>query len=58
MNLGAVLEFSDMMILVMAFPNILGIYFLLPVVKRELDEYWVDLKAGKLKKFGKAASRA
>jgi AGCS family alanine or glycine:cation symporter len=42
----------------MAFPNILGIYFLLPVVRKELDEYWADYKAGRLKKYGKAANRA
>jgi len=58
MQLGSVIDFSDAMIFAMAFPNILGIYFLLPVVKKELDEYWADYKAGKLKKFGKAANRA
>jgi AGCS family alanine or glycine:cation symporter len=50
MQLGAVIDFSDAMIFAMAFPNLLGCYFLLPVVKRELDEYWADLKAGRLKK--------
>ncbi len=50
MQLGAVIGFSDAMILAMAFPNLLGVYFLLPVVKRELDEYWADLKAGRLQK--------
>mgnify|MGYP000122616613 CR=1 FL=1 len=29
---------------------LLGVYFLLPVVKRELNEYWDDLKAGRLQK--------
>jgi AGCS family alanine or glycine:cation symporter len=48
MQLGAVIGFSDAMILAMAFPNLLGVYFLLPVVKRELDSYWADLKAGRL----------
>ena len=57
MQLGAVINFSDAMIFAMAFPNVLGIYFLLPVVKKELDEYWADYKAGRLKKFGKAAIR-
>lgn len=52
MQLGAVIGFSDAMIFAMAFPNLLGVYFLLPVVKRELDEYWADLKAGRLKKAG------
>jgi AGCS family alanine or glycine:cation symporter len=50
MQLGAVIDFSDAMIFAMAFPNLLGCYFLLPVVKRELDDYWADLKAGRLKK--------
>ncbi len=48
MQLGAVIGFSDAMILAMAIPNLLGVYFLLPVVKRELNEYWADLKAGRL----------
>ena len=50
MQLGAVIDFSDAMIFAMAFPNILGLYLLLPVVKRELNEYWSDYKAGRLKK--------
>lgn len=58
MQLGSVIDFSDAMIFAMAFPNVLGIYFLLPTVKRDLDEYWADYKAGRLKKFGKAARRA
>jgi AGCS family alanine or glycine:cation symporter len=58
MQLGSVIDFSDAMIFAMAFPNILGIYFLLPVVRKELDEYWADYKAGRLKKYGKAANRA
>jgi len=55
MQLGSVIDFSDAMIFAMAFPNVLGIYFLLPTVKRELDDYWADYKAGRLKKFGKAS---
>ena len=35
-----VLEFGDLMILGMAFPNILGLYFLVPRLKNELDTYW------------------
>ncbi len=57
MQLGSVIDFSDAMIFAMAFPNILGIYFLLPVVRKELDDYWADYKAGNLRKFGKAANR-
>ena len=58
MQLGSVIDFSDAMIFAMAFPNVLGIYFLLPVVKRELNEYWADYKAGRLQKFGAAADKA
>jgi AGCS family alanine or glycine:cation symporter len=58
MELGSVIDFSDAMIFAMAFPNMLGIYFLLPVVKKELNEYWADYKAGRLQKFGDAANRA
>jgi len=50
MQLGSVIDFSDAMIFAMAFPNLMGCYFLLPVVKKELDEYWADYKAGKLVK--------
>ncbi len=52
MQLGSVIDFSDAMIFAMAFPNLLGCYFLLPVVKRELNEYWADYKAGRLVKTG------
>ena len=57
MELGSVIDFSDAMIFAMAFPNMLGIYFLVPVVKKELNEYWADYKVGRLQKFGKAAYR-
>jgi AGCS family alanine or glycine:cation symporter len=57
MELGSVIDFSDAMIFAMAFPNMLGIYFLVPVVKKELNEYWAEYKAGKLQKVGDAANR-
>ena len=50
--LGAVIaptsikDFSDMMILGMAFPNMLGMYFLSGNVRRHLNQYISDLKAG------------
>ena len=48
MQLGAVIDFSDAMIFAMAFPNIIGLYFLLPVVKKELNSYWKKYKSGEL----------
>jgi len=50
-NLGAVLVFSDMMILSMAFPNILGALMLAPQVRRDLLDYWERYQAGKFKTF-------
>ena len=38
-QLGAVLEFSDAMVFVIALPNILGLYLLAPTIKRELAAY-------------------
>ena len=48
MSATNVLELSDLMILGMAFPNILGVVLLSGLVKRELDDYWRKLKAGEL----------
>lgn len=43
-----VLAFGDLMILGMAFPNLLGVYILHGKVKRMLTDYWTDYKAGRL----------
>ena len=48
---GAVLAFSDMMILSMAFPNILGLVLLSPKVRRDLLDYWRRYKAGEFQTF-------
>lgn len=47
-SLGAVLDFSDMMILAMSFPNIIGLYIMSGEVRRDLKNYTRDLKEGKL----------
>jgi len=47
-SLGAVLDFSDMMILAMSFPNIIGLYIMSGEVKADLGEYWRKLKANEL----------
>ncbi|MCB9540076.1 MAG: alanine:cation symporter family protein [Myxococcales bacterium] len=39
-SLGNVIDFSDLMILSMAFPNILGGLLLAPTVKEKLTDYW------------------
>jgi AGCS family alanine or glycine:cation symporter len=50
-NLGSVIDFSDMMILAMGFPNILGLLILAPEVRDELNKYWKQLKSGEIKRF-------
>ena len=50
-NLGAVLDFSDMMILSMAFPNVFGCLLLAPKVRRALLDYWERYKRDEFKKF-------
>jgi len=57
-NLGSVIDFSDMMILAMGVPNILGLLILAPEVKRDLNEYWRKLKAGELRKYTRAERKA
>ncbi|MFD1095279.1 amino acid carrier protein [Salegentibacter chungangensis] len=47
-SLGAVLNFSDMMILAMSFPNIIGLYIMSGEVREDLREYFRKMKAGEL----------
>ena len=49
LHLGSVLDFSDLMILGMAFPNVLGLFLLHGKVRAELKDYWARLKRGELK---------
>lgn len=53
-SLGAVLDFSDMMILAMSFPNIVGLYIMSGEVKIDLKSYWTKLKSNQLYKKQKA----
>ncbi len=46
-TLDAVIRFSDAMILAMVFPNMIGLLFLFPKVKQELDKYLAAIKASK-----------
>jgi AGCS family alanine or glycine:cation symporter len=50
-NLGPVIDFSDAAIFAMAVANIIGLYFLMPIVKRELLSYQKRLKSGEIIKF-------
>ena len=43
-NVMAVFDFIDSMIFLMAVPNILALYLLLPEVKADLNAYWQKQK--------------
>ena len=47
-DIFTVMEFSDMMILAMSVPNLLGLFIMAPELKRDMNDYWSRLKAGKL----------
>jgi AGCS family alanine or glycine:cation symporter len=51
MGLGPVIDFSDSMIFAMAIANIIGLYILMPVVKRELEQYWSGIQSGRIQRF-------
>jgi AGCS family alanine or glycine:cation symporter len=44
-----VLDFGDLMILGMAFPNIIGVLMLSGLVRKDLDDYMGKLKSGEIK---------
>ena len=50
-SLGNVIDFSDMMILSCAFPNIIGCMFLLPLLREKLNEYWSKYNNGEFKVY-------
>ena len=53
LTFGQVLTFADNFLFVCAFVNLLGVYLLLPVIKREMNEYLADRKSGRLLELGK-----
>jgi alanine or glycine:cation symporter, AGCS family len=48
LHLGSVLDFSDLMILGMAFPNMIGLVILLPKVSAAFDDYWARFRSGQM----------
>lgn len=50
-DMAAVTDFSDMMILCMAFPNIVGLVILAPEVRRDLISYMKRLKSGEIQRY-------
>lgn len=50
-SLGVVLDFTDMMVLCMTFPNILAMMIIFPEVWTDLKNYIGKLKTGEIKKY-------
>ena len=48
----AVIDFGDMMILGMAFPNLIGVVMMSCSIKRDLDNYLARLRSGEMPRYG------
>lgn len=48
MPLGNIIDFSDAMIFAMSFPNLIGLYIMAPVVKKDLKEFLSMIKSGEI----------
>jgi len=48
---GAVIDFSDAALFAMSIFNIIGLYFLMPVVKKELASFVARIKSGEIKSY-------
>ncbi len=47
----SVFGFGDAMIFAMCFPNVLGLYFLAPEIRKDLKDYMARVKSGEIKKY-------
>ncbi|MEO8010221.1 MAG: alanine/glycine:cation symporter family protein, partial [Dokdonella sp.] len=50
MNLDSLVGIADALLFIMAIPNLIGVYLLMPVVKRELKSYLARLKSGEIRR--------
>lgn len=50
-QLGPILDISDALVFLICVPNILGLYILAPIVKRELNSYLARIESGEIKRF-------
>ncbi|HPK10556.1 MAG TPA: alanine:cation symporter family protein, partial [Saprospiraceae bacterium] len=46
-NMSSIWDFSDAMIFAMVFPNMIGLYFLFPEVKKQLNRYLTAIGVNK-----------
>ena len=57
-NLGAVLDFSDMMLLAMSIPNLIGCYLLSGEIASELKNYMQRLSSGEMLTYDDKLARS
>ena len=50
-SFGAVIDFSDAALFAMSIFNIIGLYYLMPIVKAELKSYLSRIESGEIKKY-------
>lgn len=50
-QLGPILDISDALVFLICVPNILGLYFFAPMVKKEMKSYFARIDSGEIKKF-------
>ena len=50
-SMTSVMDFSDMMILSMGFPNVIGLLIMAPEVSRDLKSYLRRVKSGEIKRY-------
>ncbi|NQY21350.1 MAG: alanine:cation symporter family protein [Campylobacteraceae bacterium] len=50
-SFSAVIDFSDAAIFAMSIFNIIGLYYLMPIVKKELESFLARVKSGEIKKY-------
>jgi len=55
-SLGLIIDFSDLMLLGMAFPNLIGCYILSNEIARDLKDYWQRLTSGQMPTYDQLAT--
>ena len=50
-QLGPILDISDALVFLICVPNILGLYFFAPIVKKEMQSYFARIDSGEIKKY-------
>jgi AGCS family alanine or glycine:cation symporter len=51
LQLSSLVDIADALLFIMAIPNLIGVYLLMPVVKREMDSYFARLRAGEFRNY-------